>query len=99
MKQLTSLIWEIATEILGDEPDTGGCAPFCSPEEWKKRGEEYGEGAKLIVVHDGGDLASLFNWAYGNYPFVNEMSEALEKHGYFAEQLNSWSTGIYERGE
>ena len=73
----------------------GGCKAFYSPESWEHRGESYGKNSLLIVVHDGGDLAPYFNYDYGKYIFINEMSESLHKLGVYAEQCTSWYSAIY----
>lgn len=74
---------------------TGGCNPFYSPEEWISRGEVYGVDAILIVVHDGGDLASHFNVDYCDYVDFGHMARLLEGVGCFAEACTSWYTAIY----
>lgn len=75
---------------------TGGCRTFYTPEEWKKRGEKYGHDAVLIVVHDGGDVASFFNMDYEQYALTVAMQNALGKFKLFAEPCTSWYTAIYE---
>lgn len=79
-----------------DLTDTGGCRAFYSPEEWKERGELYGEGAELIVVHDGGDLHYVFNYDYGCYEICNKMVELLISAGFHAEGMYNWCTAIYK---
>lgn len=79
----------------GAQPDTGGCRTFYSPAEWKARGESYGLESVLIVCHDGGDVASFFNYDYECYQRLENMREALEKVGYWAEPCTSWYTAIY----
>ena len=79
--------------------ETGGCKAFYSPAEWKERGEKYGKGSVLIVVHDGGDLACFFNWNYAaetGYRMLNDMTEALSAEGLYAEQCTGWYTAIYK---
>jgi len=75
---------------------TGGCKAFYSPKEWKERGEDYGLESELIVVHDGGDLASIFNLDYGCYDLNAKMDEALRRHGVWMESCTCWYTAIYE---
>lgn len=79
--------------------ETGGCRAFYSPKEWEARGEEYGQKAALIVVHDGGDLARFFNYDYRAYDMIDEMSKRLDQAGAWAEQCTSWYTAIYIRDE
>lgn len=51
----------------------GDCKAFYTPAEWEARGEKYGSGSELIVVHDGGDLAPSFNMDYYCYESVEEV--------------------------
>jgi hypothetical protein len=71
---------------------TGGCKAFCSPKEW---GERFGNNSELVVVHDGGDLAKVFNLDYMEYKLNNAMTEELRKHGLFFEQCTSWYSAVY----
>jgi hypothetical protein len=73
----------------------GGCKSFYSPEEWEDRGEQYGLKSKLIVVHDGGDLAQIFNLDYERYSLHDEMQSKLAEYGFFAESCTCWYTAIY----
>lgn len=83
--------------VLPHWAEPGGCRVFYTPEEWQARGEKYGEGASLVVVHDGGDHAPYFNWDYRAYPAVEAMLHALEEAGYLPSQCTSWYTAIYEK--
>jgi len=76
--------------------DTGGCTPFYTPKQWKERGEAYGYNSELIVVHDGGDVAAWFNYDYECYKCIDEMNEALEEVGLYAEPCTGWYTAIYK---
>jgi hypothetical protein len=87
-------IIETAT-INGNYPDNGGCRTFYTPEEWADRGEEYGCSSLLIVVHDGGDFAPYFNYAYEAYGSMEKMVEALGPLGVYAEQCTGWYTSIH----
>ena len=75
---------------------TGGCKTFYSPAAWKMRGESYGEGSVLIVVHDGGDLSYVFNTDHGFYDLNNAMTKKLEETGFYAEPMTCWATAIYK---
>ena len=82
--------------LLGKErPYDGGCRTFYSPEAWRERGERYGRESCLIVVHDGGDYAYAFNYAYGDSKLMEAMREALNAEGYYAEACTGWYTAIY----
>jgi hypothetical protein len=74
---------------------TGGCRAFYSPQEWKDRREEYGLNSVLIVVHDGGDLAPVFNYSYQCDNLVNAMFDTLKKVGLHSEPCTCWYTAIY----
>lgn len=76
---------------------TGGCKAFYSPQEWLERGERYGEGSALVVVHDGGDLAPIFNLDYEVYSLYDKMDATLNKAGFYAESMTSWCTAIYKK--
>lgn len=75
--------------------ETGGCRAFFTPEEWWDRGNHYGKGCVLIVCHDGGSLASYFNYDYRDYKAIDRMDAALSKHGYRAENCTSTYTAVY----
>jgi hypothetical protein len=95
-QKLACQIWNIVTTAIGDGPCTGGCRPFYSPEEWKERGEAFGNNAELIICHDGGDFARVFNISYENYELQESVREMLAKIGYYTEQCTSWCTAVYK---
>lgn len=74
----------------------GGCRAFYTPEEWAARGEKYGTGSVLVVVHDGGDLAPSFNMDHCAYESMERVRKALEPLGLYAEQCTSWYSAIYK---
>ena len=65
---------------------------FVTPKEWRARGEVYGEGAELIITHDGGAAAQEFE--LGSRTF-RRIQYALDKEGLFMDSLTCWSTGIF----
>lgn len=77
---------------------TGGCQAFYTPREWRERGEPYSQGAVLIVVHEGSEVAYLFDYdkVNGNYSAMEQMAEILGRAGFLAESMNGWSTAIYD---
>jgi hypothetical protein len=75
--------------------DSGGCTTFYSPKQWAGRGERYGRNGCLIICHDGGDVASYFNYDYENYEGIKRMQDALNKVGLYAECCTNWYTAVY----
>ena len=93
-KKIAKRIIDVADNSI-DPISSGGVRTFHSPESWRARGEAYGKGSVLIVVHDGGDLAPYFSDDYECYPAVDEMDKALSRLGAYAVQCTSWYTAIY----
>ena len=93
--RLAVYIQQELAHLLGGKLYDGGCRTFYSPEEWAARGESYGRDSCLIVVHDGGDYAHAFNYAYGSMTLRESMREALGAEGYYAEACTGWYTAIY----
>jgi hypothetical protein len=75
---------------------TGGQRVFWSPEEWKERGEKYGQDSILVITHDGGDHAPAFNWDYCNYELLEALQNRLVLQGMFVEQCTGWYSAVYE---
>lgn len=94
-REIAETIINFVTARLGEAPDGGGCRAFYDSEEWAQRGERYGRGAPLVVVHDGGALAPIFNIDYECYDANEALTQALGAIGYYPEQINSWSTAIW----
>jgi hypothetical protein len=95
-RKIAKVIVAAAKKSLRTAVNTGGCRAFYTPQEWRDRGEEYGDQSLLIVVHDGGDLARFFNYDYGDYAAVGAMEAALREAGYYAESCMAWYTAIYK---
>lgn len=75
---------------------TGGCKAFYTPEQWKQRGETaVGPDAVLVVVHDGGDLAPIFNLDYQQYALNEEMRQKLSAHELWFESHTCWFGVVY----
>ena len=79
----------------GADATSGGDTPFYTPERWKERGEDYGQGSILIVTHDGGDHAGCFNLDYCEYERHEAMRQALERAGCWVEQCTCWYSAVY----
>lgn len=69
---------------------------FYPQELWVQRGEDYGNTAELVVVHDGGPYAPFFNMDYDADYFMERMDKALNAAGYYAEPCTTWYTAIYK---
>lgn len=70
---------------------TGGCKAFYSPAEWAQRKEDpIGPNGVLVVVHDGGDLAPVFNISYEQYALGDEISAKLKEHELWFESATCW---------
>lgn len=80
--------------------EDSGYRDFYTREEWVARGEAYGRNACLIVIHDGGTLAPLFNYAYESYGLMDHMDKDLKQAGFYFESCTCWYSAIYdERAE
>ena len=80
---------------------TGGQKVFWSPKQWRDKGEPFGKGAELIILHEGGDHAQFFSLdhAYESskpYEDFEFMIQYLKQRGFWAESLYRWSTAIYK---
>lgn len=76
--------------------DTGGCTTFYTPEEWKARGEKYGESSHLIVVYDGGDLHSIIDEEFGG-ELLAKLTQALDDIGVYMEACTNWYSAVYSK--
>lgn len=74
---------------------SGGQKVFYTPEEWRAKGEPYGQKAVLVVCHDGGAHAPAFNWDYGDTKLVEALRQELEAVGLYVEGCTCWYSGIY----
>lgn len=78
----------------------GGCRAFYTPKQWKERGESYGLNSRLIVCHDGGALAPLFNPRdRGDVQASNAMHDSLRAMGYYVESCTCWYSAIHPTPE
>lgn len=74
----------------------GGCKTFYSPQEWEARGELYGLRSELIVVYDGGDVRTYFEYDGLNDNLMEHMRVALANAGLYHESCTGWYGAIYE---
>lgn len=86
---------DIAKVVRDRKLSSGGISKcFYTPEEWWARGEPYGRGAVLVIVHDGGALSRYGGGAAEEA--WEEIERALDAHELYTEQLTGWSTGVYD---
>lgn len=91
--------WEAIVTLLREKDDLksgGHTNVFYSPAAWLDRGEDYGRGSELIILHDGGNHACYFNGDYECYSAVEAMRQALEQHGLYTEPCTSWYSAVYK---
>ena len=79
---------------------TGGCRTFYSPEEWKTRGEQYGQDSVLVVVYDGGSVRATMNMDTASeheqpYALYEELQSKLGCAGMYFEECTGWYAAIY----
>jgi hypothetical protein len=65
---------------------------FYSPKAWKERGEEYCNGARLVITTEG-DLYDAIN--YGDCR-IDGFNDFLSELGLWFELGTGWMIGIYE---
>ncbi|ULD38842.1 hypothetical protein [Rhodococcus qingshengii] len=75
----------------------GGGGRFYSPQEWADRGEQCGLSALLVITHDGGDHAAVFNSEYGGDALMEELRERLHQLNLYAEACTGWYSAVYAR--
>jgi hypothetical protein len=88
---------EVIMKLARERYESAPFDAFYTPEEWRARGEKYGALSVLVVVHDGGPYAPLFNYDYEDYKAIEAMQKALEPLGLYAEQCTGWYSAIYRR--
>lgn len=86
---------KIVRKVVGTKASDGGCQPFYTPQAWEARGEKYGTGSVLVLVHDGGDLAPFCNYDYEQYDRIEKFSKALAEDGFYVENCTSWYSAVY----
>lgn len=77
---------------------TGGCRAFWAPAEFRAHERTpVNERVVLVIMHDGGGLASYCNPAYEQYDDCHALEEFLSVRGYWIEQQSSWYSYIFEK--
>lgn len=85
----------LIAEFLKDEGlDWTDHHAFYSAEEWRKREEEFGNDALLVVVHDGGDHSFAFNWDKGRHDLIEKLNRKMLRHNFLVEQCTSWYSRV-----
>lgn len=85
----------IKSDLLWAESDL-----FMDPKEWSDRGEDYGDGSVLILLHETGDAGEALSYdkaAYAPRPYhhIEELRKRLAEAGFYSEQMYSWSSAVY----
>ena len=83
-------------DVLPKGASGGGCTAFYTPKAWAERGETYGLNSKLILCHDGGDLARFCNYDYMDYAAIDRLSARLAEIGCYVECCTSWYSAVYD---
>jgi len=73
---------------------TGGCPPFYTPDSWRERGEQYADGATLIVCHDGGALSEIVGPGHHLYALYASVERDLNAAGFYLEWCDSWYSRV-----
>jgi len=100
----------IVERIAAIEPDLNlKNVSFLSGEEWRNRGEDYGETAVLVLIHEGQpSFAKYFSYdacyelshrrsggADDAYRTCDDMAEHLRSGGFLPEQMYRWATSVH----
>jgi hypothetical protein len=95
-KKIAGIIIKVMTKVMGEDFGGGGCKAFRTIEDHKARREDYGLESKLLLIHDGGDLASFCNPDYQYYKRTEALDTALNKAGYRLENCTCWYSAVYK---
>lgn len=73
---------------------------FRTPEEWTGRGEEYGEGAVLILIHECCEAGEAISYDKAcevprPYHHLEELSKILRDEGFLMEEMYRWAAAVY----
>ena len=97
-QDLAEILADVTGNRVSDILDPGTGAGIYTGAEWAERGEDYGEDALFVLIHDGGPLAPACNLDYEAYDVYNRTAEALKQHGMWKEQATCWYTCVYQDG-
>lgn len=73
---------------------------FMTPQEWGDRGEQYGNGSILILIHETGAAGEALSYdkaacAARPYHHLEKLMRTLASAGFYSEQMYSWSSAVY----
>jgi hypothetical protein len=74
--------------------DNLGDAHLCTQEEWRARGEAYGNDAAAVLVIDGSVLFGSANYGEPVEPY-RELRQLIESLGYYIEMGFAWTLNFY----
>jgi hypothetical protein len=94
-KDAKSAIKAIMKVVGADQFDESFLKSFKTPAEWEARGEQYGNGSVLIVIHDGPPLHTFFDLNYGDVMGYDALQTELGKLGLYANKCTGWYSAIY----
>jgi hypothetical protein len=79
---------EIRNFFAGLPEDFGEDTHVFTQEEWRKRGEAYGNNAPFVITTEG-PFYDIYN--YGTLPETRDRFDAIAaKHGYYFEPAYAW---------
>lgn len=91
----------LATNILDTIRVPVDASCLYTPGHWVTRGEQYGRDSLLIITHDGGDHAPMFNIDYCSKKF-DDMQKKWDANpklkGLYYESCTCWYTAVYKVG-
>lgn len=98
-------VLDLCLELYGGYPETGPMSgtAFYTGQQWRDRGESYGQGAVAAVVHEGSVvIAPLFSldayepWSPSHvYDPWERAQKIFNDHGLTCEQGTTWFSVIY----
>lgn len=99
LSQLADALCQMREEVEGRQAFAldlhGNGTDVLTQTQWAARGEEYGNDALFVLVHDGGVLAPYCNPDYEDYAAYEALKQALAKLRLWAEQCTCWYTAVY----
>lgn len=104
-REARKLAFDIRKVAFAFHWDAGGQKVFWSPQQWQERGEPFGKGAELVILHESGDHARYFSLdhAYeGSHAIIDyerdrrqPIYDNYEFMIRFLKKRNFWSEAMY----